>query len=55
MCGLIFVEDCVEKVIFCVGIVEDFVIDFSVVGLFLGILVLVFDEEVFVEWWLDVV
>lgn len=55
MCGLIFVEDCVEKVIFCVGIVEDFVIDFSVVGLFLGILVLVFDEEVFVEWWLNVV
>lgn len=55
MCGLIFVEDCVEKVIFCVGIEEDFVIDFSVVGLFLGILVLVFDEEVFVEWWLDVV
>lgn len=55
MCGLIFVEDCVEKVIFCVGIVEDFVIDFRVVGLFLGILVLVFDEEVFVEWWLNVV
>lgn len=55
MCGLICVEDCVEKVIFCVGIVEDFVIDFSVVGFFLGILMLVFDEEVFVEWWLNVV
>lgn len=55
MCGLIFAEDCVEKVTSRVGIEEDPVTDSSVVGSFPGTPVLAFDEEVPVEWWSNVV
>lgn len=55
MCGLVCAEDCVEKVTSNVGIKEDLVTDSSVVGSFLGTELLAFDEELLVDWWLNVV